>query len=41
MKQLKDLQAQNERLAEAVRKMEQTKGLAKVEENICESCEDT
>jgi hypothetical protein len=41
MRQLSELQAQNERLAGVVRKMEATKGLSKVDENICESCEDT
>ena len=41
MQQLSGLQAQNERLAESVKKMEQAKGLASVEESICESCEDT
>ena len=41
MKSLAGLQSQNERLAESVKKMEQTRGLASVEEKVCESCEDT
>ena len=41
MQSLAGLQAQNERLAESVKKMEQAKGLVSVEEKVCESCEDT
>ena len=41
MQSLSGLQAQNERLAESVKKMEQAKGLVSVEEKVCESCEDT